>query len=1059
MSGLRTEVRLIPVIAVFVCGFLLTACEAPPGAPPVLSLEEAKQVTATFEGQAFIPPPKTIKDITAILDQQKPADPQAALVARAAAAAEPSPELSGEGLANFYRKRGIAAKNIGNIKQQLADMRMALRLSADANSQIKMRRLWDVGVAELLGGNYAESMRLREQAIAIVPYKKRGGLIHYRSLIASHYAGGGDMSAAEAHLEAAERLLREARNWRSWQRNGNGFMGQVERARASVLATKGQFRKAEPLFRSAIVHLTRDAEKKNNPYSNVLIESTRGKLAGVLASQGRLVEAEVKARKALINTLSVVGRYSQDTAGMIDRLSKVILSQGRFAEAETLARATLDIYDKIGIQSDSLQLNKARRTLARTLIYQQRWDDALIEYELIRRDLVENPDTFKNFFAADLDWALALLRAGRPAEAETIAFRALERLDKLKKRRFKQAKARALLAQTLAAQGKRKAALENFTAAVPVLISRAKRSDDESETQAIKELQLTMLLEFYIDLLADVRGTELERQAGINAASVAFLVADAARGQSVQRALSASGVRASVDNPELADYARREQDTQKQISTLNTLLADVLSQPSSQKTSETIATLRADIDQLRGAHAALVEEIESRFPDYADLIDPQPATVELARSLLRPGEALISTYVGERHSYIWAVPRQGAVAFHAAALGREDLADTVAWLRSALEPSAQTLGDIPDFDVTMAHDLFAQLLAPVDEGWKASSSLLVVAHGPLGYLPLSVLPTKSTNLAQESGALFSNYRDVPWLARSHAVTMLPSVNSLKTLRGLPPGNENRKAFAGFGDPYFASDDVAKPSASADDTTVIASRGLKTRGLPVRLRAAPQTAALDSADLSALPRLPDTADEIQSIAVALHADLSEDIFLGARASEGLVKSTNLSGYRVLAFATHGLVPGDLDGLAQPALALSAPTVANDPNNDGLLTMGEILGLRLDADWVVLSACNTGTGRGAGAEAVSGLGRAFFYAGTRALLVSNWPVETTSAKILTTDLFRRQAQDAGLSRAEALRQAMLALLDGAGYIDPATGKQVFAYAHPLFWAPFTLIGDGG
>ena len=153
----------------------------------------------------------------------------------------------------------------------------------------------------------------------------------------------------------------------------------------------------------------------------------------------------------------------------------------------------------------------------------------------------------------------------------------------------------------------------------------------------------------------------------------------------------------------------------------------------------------------------------------------------------------------------------------------------------------------------------------------------------------------------------------------------------------------------------------------------------------------------------------------------------------------------------------MVPGELNGLTQPALALSAPEVAG-VEGDGLLTMGEILGLRLDADWVVLSACNTAAADGAGAEAVSGLGRAFFYAGARSLLVSNWPVETTSAKTLTTDIFRRQADDPSLSRAEALRQAMVALIDGPGFVD-GEGQTVFSYAHPIFWAPFTLVGDGG
>ena len=234
--------------------------------------------------------------------------------------------------------------------------------------------------------------------------------------------------------------------------------------------------------------------------------------------------------------------------------------------------------------------------------------------------------------------------------------------------------------------------------------------------------------------------------------------------------------------------------------------------------------------------------------------------------------------------------------------------------------------------------------------------------------------------------------------------------------------------------------------------------MSTRGVPLRLRAAPRLEGKNSINISALPRLPDTAEEVRSIARVMKADLVRDIFVGKNASEGRVKSMKLSDYRVVAFATHGLVPGDLDGLTQPALALSAPAVTGG-KDDGLLTMGEILGLRLDADWVVLSACNTGSGKGAGAEAVSGLGRAFFYAGTRALLVSNWPVETTSARQLTTDLFRRQAEDPTLGRAEALRRTMLALVEGPGFVDPASNKIVFSYAHPIFWAPFSLVGDGG
>jgi CHAT domain-containing protein len=188
-------------------------------------------------------------------------------------------------------------------------------------------------------------------------------------------------------------------------------------------------------------------------------------------------------------------------------------------------------------------------------------------------------------------------------------------------------------------------------------------------------------------------------------------------------------------------------------------------------------------------------------------------------------------------------------------------------------------------------------------------------------------------------------------------------------------------------------------------------------------------------------------------------VNQDVFLGERASVQSVKTASLSNRRIIHFATHGLVPGDLDGLTQPALALTSPELAAPADGDGLLKMEDILALKLNADWVVLSACNTASADGkGGAEAVSGLGRAFFYAGARALLVSNWPVDSPSARKLMTELFRRQAADASLDRAQALRQAMLEMIDTGSQHD-ARDKPLYSYAHPLFWAPFSLVGDGG
>ena len=206
----------------------------------------------------------------------------------------------------------------------------------------------------------------------------------------------------------------------------------------------------------------------------------------------------------------------------------------------------------------------------------------------------------------------------------------------------------------------------------------------------------------------------------------------------------------------------------------------------------------------------------------------------------------------------------------------------------------------------------------------------------------------------------------------------------------------------------------------------------------------------------LEPLPDTRDEINAIAMALSANLKKDTFFGAQATRLNVLGADLRHRRVVAFATHGLVAGDLPGLDQPALAL-APESGKSVF-EGLLTLDDVLKLSLDADLVVLSACNTAAADGVGAEAVSGLGRGFFFAGARAVLATHWSVETVSARQLVTHLFERYAQQAGTSRAQALRHAMLDLLDREVAPD-ASGTGSHAYAHPAFWAPYALYGDPG
>lgn len=1019
----------------------------------------------------FVAPPRTIADITAILDGEKP-DVKVIEELKSDADAAPTGKESREDLAQFYFDRANARAQLGRLAEAVADAGKAVEVGRGAIDANMMGRLMQLQALQYsAAGDPKRALEVIQGQLRLtakIP-GARGYQFNANRQVAAILIQMGDVAQAEAYLRRTQAAIQEARTsglpgWRaSYARIGQNWESEVEHTRAMIFEARGQFAEAEAAYRLAEERKRAGMQgllaSDNPPAESVVrnaIDGTVLSQARMKARQGRLAEAEVDARRALLSRLKDTGKYNPLTPRYVMGLAGILVEEGRYDEAERLARVCLEINRTVGVPDDSQSTVQLQSQLAGILTLQRKtpeaneiyaWiDEATAKWEPKRREVFElSPSRILSLYAA------GQLDAGIAAAEQLVR----KQVGRVGENHFETASARGTLAIGLMRARRDAEAIREFKAAIPVMMTHARENADDENTTVVaaRSQRLQTIVESYFALLARAEGATGE------VGEETFSLADAIRGQSVQQALAASSARASVKDPALAELVRKEQDLTKQVNAQLGALNNVLAIPSADRDEKGAQQIQASVAALRGARDKAREEIKQKFPSYADLVSPKPPSVAEIRATLASDEAMLSFYFGQNGSFVWAVPKSGPVAFAAVNARIGDIETRIRKLREALEPQAAMISDIPPFDLKLGYELYELLLKPVESGWKKAKNLIVVTNGALGLLPLSLLPTAPSEVAADEDPLFVGYRKVPWLARTHAVTTVPSAAALRTLRQLPPGKPGRGELVAFGDPYFNKEQQAEAEgdASKGQVQVAEAGGNVTRGMPLKRRNSPKLEGVDSAELGLLPRLPDTSEELKSIALALQADPSKVLFLGKDATEGAVKHMNLSGYKILAFATHGLVPGELNGLTQPALALSSPLVTGE-EGDGLLTMEEILGLKLDADWVILSACNTGAGAGAGAEAASGLGRAFFYAGTRALLVTNWSVHSQSARQLVTDLFKRQADDPKLGRSEALRQAMMALVDGPGYLN-GEGKTEFSYAHPLFWAPYTIIGDGG
>ncbi len=427
-----------------------------------------------------------------------------------------------------------------------------------------------------------------------------------------------------------------------------------------------------------------------------------------------------------------------------------------------------------------------------------------------------------------------------------------------------------------------------------------------------------------------------------------------------------------------------------------------------------LGRLESELLRIQRSEQQLDADVRAR----AAAVDPAPLGAAEIERLLDERTALLEYWFGDRLAYLFVVTR-GGLAIHRLARGQADIeriAKKVGYVRQAIErPSGIGLASFRSDAAQLYRDL-------LPAGADAKPNLLIVADGPLHRLPFEVLLTAEV----DRGAPLAR---LPYLLRGHTVAYVPSASVLASLRrraasASPRGGQplSLLAYAFSGAP-LRSDPVAAPAA------------LQAAAIP-RPAAAVLAPARGAGSLMPLARVD---GEVEAIA-ALYPAAARELYLDARASRKNVVDNPLVGKaRLIHFASHGIIDAGHPDLSSLVLAPSPPA------DDGMLRLADIFNLQLDADLVVLSACETGLGQQVRGEGLVGFTRAFFYAGARSLAVSLWLVPDNSTPELMRALYQRL--QGGDSKAEALRQAKLAMI--------ARGR----YAHPFYWAPFVLVGDPG
>ena len=494
-----------------------------------------------------------------------------------------------------------------------------------------------------------------------------------------------------------------------------------------------------------------------------------------------------------------------------------------------------------------------------------------------------------------------------------------------------------------------------------------------------------------------------------------FEAAQLAQGGVTSQQIAQATARLSENarDPKVAAAIRAREDIRARLAELYRE-RDQLEPAAGTNTQSASPDLDARIVKAQEEAAEADSTLQVASPNYGQLVQQVAAAADVLGSL-SPGEAFVSLALNDTGGWAFAL-RNGRIAASPIPGGLPEITRLVRRVRDSIE---NTTGTPPPFDTEAAHAIYRATLSGLEDHLRGAEAMVIVPSGPLLSLPFELLLT--------GRATPESLATAPWLLRRASISHVPAAANFVSLRKIAGNSRATRPWFGFGD--------FRPATLAQATRTFGND------------------CADSARLfAAMPPLPFARTELEASRRLLGA-APTDAMLGPAFTVPGVKRAPLKDVRILHFATHALLPAELRCQAEPAIVTSAP--AGSPDASGaLLTASAILDLDLDADTVILSACNSGGPGGTTAgESLSGLARSFFYAGARSLLVTHWSVNDQIAAYLVADSLRRLKDTPPLGITGAMRAAQLGMLDEAGKAFVAE------IAHPFYWAPFAVIGEGG